>query len=325
MSAPDAPWLIYALGGGWGHLTRAVALARAVSTHGRRIRILTNSPYAARVAKLMPELDLVALRSDLPIAEAREATLRCIRETAPRCLIVDTFPRGLGGELAGSLRLLATTTVLIHRDLSPHYVATAGLHDFARSHYDLILIPGEDEGRAFAELPNSQITSPWLIRSPDEVRALKIGGSGILICAAGNAEELAWYGEVASILKVRCVAPIRPPGCPPDCWIDYWPAADLIAAADVVIGGAGYNTIHECLAYGVPLIARPWPRAYDRQWLRARRAAKRGMVTVVRKPEEAALAAKGQLQIARPRRSAEFRNGAMEAVTLISEVTRESS
>ena len=43
-------WLIYALGGGLGHLSRAIALARvAARAAGRTIRVLTNSPFAASV------------------------------------------------------------------------------------------------------------------------------------------------------------------------------------------------------------------------------------------------------------------------------------
>ena len=43
----EARFLIYALGGGWGHLTRAVALANALPFG--QTRILTNSPYASLV------------------------------------------------------------------------------------------------------------------------------------------------------------------------------------------------------------------------------------------------------------------------------------
>ncbi len=317
MPGSGAPWLLYALGGGWGHLTRAVALAQAASA-----RILTNSPYAARVASAMPELDLLMLDADLPIAQARIEIVEKIRAASPACLIVDTFPRGLGGELAGALHSLAPKKVLVHRDLDPHYVATARLKDFVRSHYDLILIPGEDEAGAFADLPAAAVTAPWLVRSHPNPGIR----TDILICAAGPTEELAWYGEVAAELHarskaiVRCVAPICPAGCPAECWLEYWPAADLIATAEVVIGGAGYNAIHECLAYNVPLIARPWPRTYDRQWLRARRAAKHGSVAIVDRPKEAASAALHQLKTGKPRAAIEFRNGTTDAVARISQL-----
>ncbi|MBW4572535.1 MAG: hypothetical protein KME31_32500 [Tolypothrix carrinoi HA7290-LM1] len=38
-----------------------------------------------------------------------------------------------------------------------------------------------------------------------------------------------------------------------------------MAVADVVVGGAGYNTVYECAALGVPLVAIALKRLYDRQ------------------------------------------------------------
>ena len=330
MDEPGAPWLIYALGGGWGHLTRAAALARAASTQ-HRVRILTNSPYASQVLNAMPALDLVVIDPALSAADTRLETVRHIRAASPACLIVDTFPRGLGGELADVLHSLALCKVLVHRDLDPRYVAEAGLRAFVESAYDLILVPGEAEGHAFADLPAAVVTAPWLIRSPSELPPRQPGQPPcIVVCTSGRDEELAWYGAVVAQLllsskavAVRCIAASCPPGCPRECWIAHWPAADLYAQADVVVGGAGYNTIHECLAYGIPLIAHPWPRQYDRQWLRAQQATQRGSVTVVEHPEEAALAAIGQLDAARPRRPPlGFRNGADEAVGLILSATQ---
>jgi len=315
----DPPkWLIYALGGGWGHLTRAVALASRSNA-----RILTNSPFAAQVQSALPHLDLVILDPQLPIQIARQQIVAAIEAAAPACLIVDTFPRGLGGELAGVLASLAATKVLIHRDLNPRYVAEANLLDFVKSSYDLILIPGKSEGHAFA---NAVVTEPWLVRSADELpspahgrRLLKIEDNQrcILLCAT---EELSWFGAVISELlqrntlaAIRCVAPTCPPNCPSECWIEYWPAMDLYPATDVVIGGAGYNTVNECAACNVPLIARPWPRLYDRQWLRARRAG----VMVAGSPADAAVAAIHHLMTGSRRREANFRNGTAQAIALI--------
>jgi hypothetical protein len=321
----DSPdWFIYALGGGWGHVTRAVALARIALRH--RVRILTNSPFTGQIQKVFPGLDLVTLDPKLPVELARRYSIEAIRRAAPDCLIVDTFPRGLGGELAGVLGSLAATKVLVHRDLNPRYVAEANLRHFVKSAYDLVLIPGEWEGNAFAGVR----TEPWLIRSADELpgrsRALQLlriedaRQPCILICASGTSEELKWFGTVVSELvdrgpraAIRCVAAALPPGCPRECWIKYWPAIDLFPATDVVIGSAGYNTIYECLAYGMPLIARPWPRLYDRQWLRARR----GRVTVVEQPGQAASMAILRVSGACLRPRINYRNGVVEAIALI--------
>ena len=298
-------WLIYAFGGGWGHLTRAVALAR-VAQRDRPVRILTNSPYAACITD---PVDIV------PCSDAAHA----IAESRPECLIVDTFPRGLGGELAGVLGTVDAPTVLVHRDLNPRYVAAKSLREFVAAHYDLVLVPGRGEGSQFGDLPMAVETPPWLVRSADELRIAPREESCILVCAAGKPDELDWYGAVVRALldaraRVRCVAALRPSQCPEECWIRHWPAMELFGCASVVIGGAGYNTVAECLAWGVPLVARAWTRKYDRQERRAGRAA--GRVALVRDPAEAARAAM-QLTQRRPPRAPLYVNGVTEAVRLI--------
>jgi hypothetical protein len=321
MAARGGLWLIYALGGGWGHLTRAAALALAALPR-HRIRILTNSPYAARVRRALPQLDLAILDPSSPLNTARHESIRQVEAANPECLIVDTFPRGLGGELAELLASLPATTVLVHRYLNPEYVAESGLHAFVGSNFHLVLIPGEGEGAAFDDLPATAITEPWLVRDP-QPRARTGATPRIVVCASGNQDELAWYGQAVSSLgtlhpglDICCVAPLCPPGCPQDCWVEHWPASDLYSAADAVIGGAGYNVIHECAACEVPLIARPWPRKYDRQWIRASRAVNNGWASIVETPMEAAQAAIDQLR--QPKRDrVRIRNGATDAVALI--------
>jgi hypothetical protein len=292
-------WLIYALGGGWGHLTRAAALARAASSR-YPVRILTNSPYAAQV----PGLDVV-------VVESPESAVAQIERSKPAALIVDTFPRGITGELAAILPSLKAARVLVHRDLNPRYVSAFSLPDFVASNYDLVLIPGAGEGSEFP----GQVTAPWLVRSSDELRTANAHGR-TFVCASGNAEELAWYGAVTTRLPdALCIAPICPLGCPPERWIRHWPAIDLFPGASVIVGGAGYNTVHEALACRVPLVARPWPRKYDRQSCRAVRAALQGEVTVAATPDEAVSEAE-HFRTAAPC-PASYPNGAHDAVSLI--------
>jgi hypothetical protein len=293
-------WFIYALGGGWGHLTRAAALARVAPCP---VRILTNSPYASLVA--MNAAEIVAIDPNAEFDDAVRAVLREIEQARPSVLIVDTFARGLGGELINHLG--TGKRVLVQRDVAPKYAAQ--VREFASS-YDLILSPGEGTG-----FPGAIMTAPWLIRS----RVNAMTREAVLVVAGGNADESAWYGEVAARLRrrrpgltIQCVAPQLPAGCPPECWVCYWPAMDLIASARVVIGGAGYNTVHECAALNVPLVARPWPRKYDRQWLRARRAA-----ACVKSVSEAVRAAMDLLDREPPPPSCQFKNGALEAAALI--------
>ena len=97
----------------------------------------------------------------------------------------------------------------------------------------------------------------------------------IVICAAGNASELDFFGTLTQQVahqipsaQVRCLAFDCPPSCSSEQWIRHWPGMDLLQLADVVIGGGGYNTVYECAALSVPLVAFSFPRRYDRQHLR---------------------------------------------------------
>jgi hypothetical protein len=295
--------LIYALGGGWGHVTRAAALARAIGP-AARVRILANSPYLQIVQAAMPELEIEAVST-------REGAAARIAGEAPDVLVVDTFPRGLAGELASLLPSLRALKVLIHRDVKPEYVSWTGLRTFVSAHYDCVICPGERG--PLTDLTQAFFTSPWLLRPPVEVEP----GVDVVVCAGGNAGEMPWYGEVAALLArevdLRCLAPELPPGCPPELWIRYWPSIDWIASAGAVVGGAGYNTVNECSALAVPLIARPWLRKYDRQRLRAEHCPN---ATIVETPDEGARAALDAL--ARPRIPRPvFANGANAAAEWI--------
>ena len=330
MPARSCEWLIYALGGGWGHLTRAAALARAASRR-HAVRILTNSPYAEHVRAAMPQLDLVTLDPALPVEAASKEAVRQVRSADPEVLIVDTFPRGLGGELVDVLESLPSSKVLVHRDISPEYVAAYHLREFVDSNYDLVLVPCELEAPL-----GGIVTAPWLIRSrgelPSRKRALRLLGIDpsldpsvrvVLVCASGNTSELRWYGRVTArlardpALAVRCVAAERPPDCPAECWLSYWPAVDLTPAVDVVVGGGGYNTVQECIWYGVALVARAWPRKYDRQLTRLKIANDFGLVRIVRTVEDAERAVRQAIPYGRRPAPAPPGNGATEAVRLI--------
>jgi hypothetical protein len=300
--------LIYALGAGWGHVTRAAALSRAIGP-AARVRILANSPYLRIVRAAAPDLEIE------PVFTREEAAARIV-EDQPDVLVVDTFPRGLGGELASLLPSLPALKVLVHRDLRPEYVSWGDLRTFVAAHYDCVLCPGEKG--PLADLTQAFFTAPWLARPPLAVSPRV----DVVVSAGGTVEELLWYGEVAALLardvSVRCLAPELPPGCPPELWIRYWPSIDWIASAGAVVGGAGYNTVNECRALGVSLIARPCPRKYDRQHLRAKQCPN---ATIVETPDEAARAALEAL--ARPRIPVPvFTNGANDAAVRIKNLVR---
>lgn len=325
----ELPWLIYALGSGWGHLNRALALARKAAQH-RSVQLLTNSPYVAKIEPQLkiPNLELHCLPR-LSLSQTRAAVHDCLSTETYSCLIVDTFPRGLLGELAA---LIPTQTqvchVLVHRDLSPDYIAAKSVTAFVQQHYHQILIPGEPTA-VWRHLIQAQLTLPWLslssteLSEPKDLRSrfrLSQDSPLLLICAAGQPEEQAFFGGLAQQLaeafpsaQVRCLAPSCPPGCPPEGWIDHWPGIEVFQLAQVVLGSGGYNTVYECAALGIPLVAFAQPRRYDRQALR---------LTYSGYPVEtvgAAIATIGPLLSCAPlmQTAPSYTNGAERAVSLI--------
>jgi UDP:flavonoid glycosyltransferase YjiC (YdhE family) len=320
-------WLIYALGAGWGHLQRTLSLAR-VASKSHNIRILTNSPYVHRISS---DAELIYLQPDLPITQARLESAAVVDRSDYDCLIVDTFPCGLGGELRAKLPGLPVTKVLVHRELTPEYVQSYDLQCFVSSVFDQVLVPGPYESASFS---NRFTTPAWLIREHCELlgpkvarRVLKVDDRPlVLVLARGMQTELEWYSETTKLLAanlpgiaLRCISAERPPDCPIELWIDHWPAMELLPQATAAVGSGGYNTIYECKACGVPLVARAWSRKYDRQHLRATKAAAYSVVS----SSEALDAVRLLLNETRNSASGHFVNGAHAAVDMITSAVRE--
>ncbi len=322
-----AKWCLYALGGGLGHLTRSLALARAALARGDDVTLLANSPYA----ELLPVADELGNRGRLvngnhlvsgtalaagessrnferrlPVASAiplkvsaigrlvsippafnRDQVAEFVRRSLTAwefdVLVVDTFPRGLAGELAELLPGLPGTKVLVHRDLNPRYVEQADLARFV-TQFDLILSPGEFG--PLADQPQVHSTAPWLIRNHDELldqaaawELLRITDTHlpvIAVIASGFPSERQSLRELAArlshVLKgratVRLIALDQSSGPLAVETVSLWPCLSAIRGIDLLVGAGGYNTVWEARATGTPLLAIARPRLYDRQDVR---------------------------------------------------------
>jgi hypothetical protein len=323
-------WLIYALGGGWGHLNRALSLGRIAATE-RKVTILTNSPYAQKIG------DEGCIIQQIPHDADFATTCQQVREIVlnTQCdrLIIDTFPRGLGGELADILpQLHHIPRILIHRDINPRYITAKGLRKFVTENFDQVIVPGEGEDLPLCDLPGVQHTAPWLIRNSWELapsinkqvfpidQSVKI----ILVCAAGQASELHLFTQLALRLHeefteyaVKILAANCPPECPQKLWVFHHPGIECIAAADIVVGGAGYNTVYECAALDVPLVAFALGRMYDRQ---EKRASKSYQVQDIENAIATVRMLLNQVKPGKKPSVPNYINGAIQAVRLIEEI-----
>ena len=207
-------WCLYALGGGLGHLTRVLALARAAIARGHDVTVLSNSSDTMRVpavAELGLPHRLITIPSEFDHQRVSALVHERLTASAFDVLVVDTFPRGLAGELHDRLPTLSARnikTVLVHRDLQPRYVAWAKLDQLANA-YDLILSPGESG--PLANLPNVRRTDSWLIRDHHELldqhaawqrlRIIETDRPVITVIASGMSDERPAMSALASRLS----------------------------------------------------------------------------------------------------------------------------
>ena len=329
-----AKWLIYAMGGGWGHLTRALGLARQAIRDAPQgtlqVEILTNSSLA-QFLQQHPEAVLISLPTQVHIqsvATPREKAVAQVRQTLQRrdydLLLVDSFPRGLVGEFADLLPQLDVPKVLIHRDITPQYVARNEVRQAAQL-YDRILLPGDSA--PLEGWPTAYRTKPWIACSPKDIlsadtarqRLQVTSQQPVVVClASGKPEEVEQMVTIGNTLvtelnetcQVRVIAAREQDSC-----LQFWPAICLHAGIDLLVGGGGFNTVHETRATGTSLLAFARPRMYDRQQLRL---AQQQIIDPKQPLASQVVAALSNTIQPRPH----FENGLQEGVRLCHELTQ---
>lgn len=240
--------LVYALGGGAGHLTRAIAYARR-RLAGNAVTIL----YTEGAPVLWdPPADcrVVAIRRDATPAEVRALVVAELQGGATE-LVVDTFPGGLGGELDDETLALAQATTLLRR-----YVKPLSYPDYEALavRYDVIAVPYDrdrDEWSADDAPPFRGRTEHVGVL----LRPLEIGpGRAAPLAVVGDASELG--SVMRRSLPCETVFACGVLSCLP-------PARAYLATA------AGYNTTYELAALGVPFGVTPREKRFDDQFRRA--------------------------------------------------------
>ena len=235
-----------------------------------------------RLITLDPLIEILAI----PSRHDRESQIALIHANLRQCrsqdaLIVDTFPRGLAGELINELPTFDCLKVLIHRDLNPNYVEQKQLEQ-AVDLYDLVIVPGEDA-------PLQQLggvrTPTWTICNADEMlsrsEARRVFGIPdndsrplVTLIGSGTEDESIQAARLTNQLRhilgdaghVRLAAlnaaSLKEAG---DLGIPVWPLLVTHAGIDLLIGAGGYNTVHGTRATKTTLLAIPQSRLYDRQ------------------------------------------------------------
>ncbi|MFN8606098.1 MAG: hypothetical protein U0931_01110 [Vulcanimicrobiota bacterium] len=170
---------------------------------------------------------------------------RLLGEFKPDLLMVDSFPRGILGELAGLD--FPCPACLVARWIKPAYALRPEVVE-ALERYQAVL---GCELNPWGARTLGPVVGP--LQSPSPCRWLWLG-SGPL----GPQRELA---EVLGS-RVRVVAP--------DLGQQSGTVSALLAGAELVISASGYNAYQEIVQAGPPVIFWPQDRLYDEQQRRAR-------------------------------------------------------
>ena len=264
--------LVYALGGGLGHLQRSLSLCRSAGRRGHQSVILSNSPAWPRVAANLacPGVRVQHLGGNEHAVPA--AANSWLERDDFDALIVDTLPRGIVGELAH--RLPNVPTVFVHRDLTADYASKPGVIA-AVQRFDLMLCPGE---RGPLQHRNAILTAPWVMFDSDELLersavrahfACPADRALCVVCDATDRSEADGLAALAHALRQQLASVVHVHLATLE---DTWPLQRLHLGIDLLIGSGGYNTVHEARLSGTPLRAIPRQRFYDRQHRRLQAA-----------------------------------------------------
>lgn len=274
--------LYYAMGGGLGHLARAVAFLHTLSL-AKGSAVITSSSWSDDprvIGGLRAIRPPAALEDDRAgFAEWMQSTILAER---PERLVVDCFPAGILGELSGltsSGRFeLWHVARLLKWPVYEKRVAAAGLPEFDAVWETEPLHPDHERAlRPFTrDLRHVQLSDP-----PPSIGVPTIDGRYWLVVHSGPPDEvgelLRYAIEMREIedaeVRIVLVSPVRPRVSAPSLsMIDVYPAWPLFEKAERIVSAAGFNVIRQAEPWRDKHRFVPFPRALDDQYTRASRA-----------------------------------------------------
>lgn len=253
--------LVYALGGGFGHVVRGAALAAAFERNGTPASVLVPETHLALATALGASgVGVGATRDPVTLRRHLDAA---IEQTACTLLVVDSFPAGLLGELADPPCVARRALLLrLHRDAdAPAFLRAAAAYDHVldlEPHLDWR--PPDLDATPFGAVarepsPDALATADVLLVATDALLAPLLLRLARRLARNGRHVQVAVSGGIG----------------PPDR--EPRPALPLTLGRDaprVVVGAAGYNLVYEACAADTAHLAVPLPRRFDNQHLRAR-------------------------------------------------------
>ncbi len=254
--------LFYALGGGFGHVTRACHLAGEMGRRGIRTLVLCPDRCRSHVERTSPCQATANLeRSQLALWFQRRLV-----EFEPDLLVMDTFPRGVLGEVVtppGLAKLLVT------RWVAPDYYRKPVVRK-ALQEFDEICWTEPRSDLSFPGLDCEPVMSMTAPLGRVAARLTMGADERPLILGMGSGED----SDQRKILhRLKRLGRLQQ-------WDVRWfsrelgtyveDLASLLKGADVIVSAAGYNSYYEIARAGVPVLFLPQQRTVDDQMKRAR-------------------------------------------------------
>lgn len=343
-----------------GHVVRMVAIARGLARRAAQRGIETRLLLAttSEAFTLLANEDIAVVHLPAPVAARRagfsdrerrllvHGMLAGIAESfAPDLLVVDTFPNGPHGEVAG-LRVGRSKRALVRRSVPDAAAAsvTDGIAD-----YDLAIVAddpvthGPELGIRTVAVPPITLGEARDALSRDDARAalgVDPGASARLVLVAsgggGDADAVTRAAAIAEAITrvapdttpVIALGPLVPATYvpPPSILVTrVAPLQRLLGAFDGAFAAAGYNTAHELAKAGVPAALFAQPRPFDDQAARAQRFANAGLACVLTRANDDGVAEALRWMVASSRRTVEAGGADRAADALLDLFTSSSS
>ena len=255
--------LFYAMGGGHGHLARTGHLLAELSQRRCSVETLVLCPERAR--PWAQHLGPIHSTGDVGRAALGRWVHEQIASFQPDLMVVDTFPRGVLGELRRPDEL---PSALVTRWVDPGYYRHPAVRQ-ALERYHAICWTEPRSDPCFPGLDCQPVLDLVEPLPREQARAVwKVADGQALVVGLGSGPEQGQRALLQSLLEIRKPSLVvrwcsREMGCAtPD-------VGRLLKGSDLVVSACGYNSYYETARAGVPALWIPQSRQVDDQRRRA--------------------------------------------------------
>lgn len=251
--------VVYAMGGGLGHLARARRVLAALEPGAKRAAVISASPLAGEIAFGEHIEVIVAPRNRGAFGAWLAKTLRML---APETIAIDAFPLGIFGELADHSVLPDAKLVHVARLLRWEAYRAAFAGTPRRYDASFVVEALTPEHAAFIEAHSKRVATLSLgAPEPFPLQA----GAPWLVSHAGSQDEVETLVAFARREAARC-------GESPQ-FVFRTPRTQPAAAGPfgALVTACGFNSMCEGEAAGARHFFLPMARQFDNQELRAAR------------------------------------------------------